>query len=119
MAFTDNYIYCIKMYIHIDASIEVIILSGDVSVDGLAQFHCSVTGVNVYNFTWLHNRKLQTNTIQPLTIITHDGNNSSLEIHEIPLEKVGNYTCIAYSVDTSTPLQQSIILSLRGILRTD
>ena len=68
----------------------------------------------MHNFTWLYNGIVRGERNTPLTIITRDGSVSQLTIHGIPAAEAGNYTCVAYALNTSAPLQDSIILKIKG-----
>ena len=96
-------------------SIELTLESGPVSVEGLAVLICTISGVSeVHNFTWYHNGLLREERIEPYIDIEHNGNVGKLSIHEIAIEEAGNYTCIAHTSNTTTPLQKSFILRLQG-----
>ena len=108
----------VKLLYFADPSIELTLKSGPVSVEGLAVLICTVSGVTgMHNFTWYHNGRLRLERLEPYISIQHNGNVSMLSIHDIALEEAGNYTCIAHTSNTSTPLQESIILQLQGILK--
>jgi len=50
----------------------------------------------------------------PLITIMHVGNVSKLSIFAIPIDEAGNYTCMAYTSNSSTPLRTSYMLDLHG-----
>lgn len=103
----------------VGADIGVNLASDSVTVNGLARLVCTVTGVaEVYNFTWLHNGEVRTERDSPYTTIrTRDGPTvSELTIHDIPSDEAGNYTCIAYVSNITTPLLDHYILTLQGKL---
>ena len=96
------------------AGIEIILSSDSVTVGGLLELTCNVTGVaEVYNFTWLHNGEVRSERESPYTTITHDGLVSELSIHDIPSDEAGNYTCIAY-ISNTLILQDYYNLILQG-----
>ena len=93
--------------------------NGPVSVGGLAMLKCTVNGaVDVFNFTWLHNGRLIMERNNPIITIEHGGNVSKLSIFAIPIDEGGNYTCMAYTSNSSTPLQTSYMLDLHGKVYT-
>ena len=99
---------------YVDPSIELTLQSGPVSVQGLAVLICTINGVSeVHNFTWYHNGELRSETGININI-EHEGNVGMLSIHSIAIEGAGNYTCIAHTSNTTTPLQKSIMLRLQG-----
>lgn len=87
------------------------------SVEGLAVLICTINGVSeVHNFTWYHNGELRLErTGERYINIEHDENVGMLSIHDITIEEAGNYTCIAHTSNTTTPLQESYILRLQGM----
>ena len=96
--------------------IEITVPVGFVTVNGLADFTCTVTGATaVYNFTWLHNGEVRSPRGSPYTTITLNGLVSELSIHNIPLNEAGNYTCIAY-ISNYIILQDHYILTIQGQL---
>ena len=96
--------------------IEITMPVGFVTVNGLADFTCTVTGATaVYNFTWLHNGEVRSPRGSPYTTITLNGLVSELSIHNIPLNEAGNYTCIAY-ISNYIILQDHYILTIQGQL---
>ena len=102
----------------VGAAIDVNLASDSVTVNGLARLVCTVTGVAVvHNFTWLHNGEVRTERDSPYTTITRDEPAvSELSIHDIPSDEAGNYTCIAYVSNITTPLQDHYTLTLQGKL---
>ena len=112
--FTDCYI-CMQIISVADASIEITLPDGPISVGGLAILKCTVSGaVEVSNFTWHYNGTLIMEQQDPLITIEHDKNVGTLSIHEIPINEAGNYTCMAYASNDSTSLQVSYMLDLQG-----
>lgn len=68
----------------------------------------------VHNFTWLHNGIVRLRRREPYTTIDHKENVGKLIIHGIPSNEAGNYTCIAYTTNSSSPLQATIMVILEG-----
>ena len=98
------------------ASIELTLRSGPVRVDGLAELVCSVTGdVVVHNFTWYHNGRIRMERPTPYIDIRQDVNVGVLSMHDVRVEEAGNYTCVAYTLNATTPLQDSFMLNIQGM----
>ena len=103
------------LFCYAGPSIELILEAGPVNVGGLAVLICNISGVSeVHNFTWYHNGGIRMERIEPYIAIERNGNVGKLSIHDIAVEEAGNYTCIAHTSNTTTPLQKSYILSLEG-----
>ena len=107
-------VHTISPYNYSDPSIELTLQSRLVSVEGLAVLICTISGVSeVHNFSWYHNGELRLEAGIDISI-EHLGTVGKLSIHDIAIEEAGNYTCIAHTSNTTTPLQKSIILRLQG-----
>ena len=66
------------------------------------------------SFMWKHNGVVISSDDTTIISPARNGNVGELTIHDIPLEKAGNYTCIPTIDGAVTSVKKSVVLTLVG-----